>query len=126
MTIATAGDGLLFFGLAALCLAGCAAPVLWALWTTRGREWLWRAATVPTTGIAIAVLLARKPLLLVPIALVVGFAVLARRTFQPTAQKVVAGLIVCAGAPLYALTLFAVVIGVAALGCAPDAYECPL
>ena len=115
-----------WLGLTVLCLGGASAPVLWALWTHRGRPWMWRVAMVPTAGIAIAILASGEPLLLVPVGLVVGVAILARRAFAPAGRATVAVLVVCAGFPLYALTFFAAAIGIAAFGCAPDAYECPL
>ena len=46
---------------------------------------------------------------------------------MPRAGRIaVATGLVLAGAPLYFWTFFVLVIGIAALGCAPDAYECPL
>jgi hypothetical protein len=126
MTIATMHDALPFFEFAALALAGCAAPALWALWTVRGRAWAWRLAAAITAVGGIAIAASGEPAWLLLVAAVVGFAVLARRTFERGGRMVAAALIVVAGFPLYAITLFLAVLGFAATGCAPDAYECPI
>jgi hypothetical protein len=125
MTIATMNDALPLFGFMALALVGCGGPVLWAIWTVRGRRWAWQSAAVITAGIVIAIIASGEPLLLGVVAIMVGGAVLARREFQPTAQKVAAVFIVGAGLPLYGLTLVIGLIAWATVGCAPDAYECP-
>jgi hypothetical protein len=39
---------------------------------------------------------------------------------------VAGALLALAGTPLYAWTAFVILIGIAAFGCPPDAYECPL
>jgi hypothetical protein len=126
MPIATMHDALPLFGFAGLAVVGCAAPLLWAHWTVRGRAWAWRVAAAITAVGAIALVAVGEPLLLIVVALGVGFAVLARRHFERGGQLVAAVLIVGAGLPLYAITLFLALLGWAAIGCAPDAYECPI
>jgi hypothetical protein len=124
--IATAGDGFAILGLAALALLGCTAPPLWAHWTVRGKPWAWRLAALPTVGIVVATVAGGEPAWLLLVAAVVAAAVHARRRFQHRGRVATAVLIVAAGLPLYALTLFGVLVGIAAFSCAPDAYECPL
>ena len=41
-------------------------------------------------------------------------------------RHVIAGLVVIAGLPLYAYTALYLLIAVATVGCAPDAFECPI
>jgi hypothetical protein len=125
MLIATLHDALPIFGFTALALVGCAGPLLWAHWTMRGTRWAWQTAAVITVGIAIAIIASGEPLLLIVVAMMVGGAVLARREFQPVAQKLAAVFIVGAGIPLYGFTLILGLIAWASVGCAPDAYECP-
>jgi hypothetical protein len=41
-------------------------------------------------------------------------------------RHVVAAVLVVAGLPLYAYTALLALLAIAAIGCAPDAYECPV
>jgi hypothetical protein len=126
MPIATMHDALPIFGFAALALVACAGPPLWAHWVLRGRPWAGRAAAAITAVGTVALVAAGEPLLLIAVALGVGFAVLARRHFERGGRMVAAALIVAGGLPFYAMTLLLALLGWAAIGCAPDAYECPI
>jgi hypothetical protein len=49
-----------------------------------------------------------------------------RRRLGKVGRRVVAAVVAIAGLPLYAYAAPYLLIGIAAIGCAPDAYECPL
>jgi hypothetical protein len=126
MMIATVHDSVPIFLFSALGLFLCAAPVLWAWWTLRGRRRDLIAAAVLTAVLTIALVAGEQDsawLLLPPVAVIA--AIFARHHLGLWGRRATAVLIVCAGSPLYLITLLGFFIGLAALGCAPDAYECP-
>jgi hypothetical protein len=49
-----------------------------------------------------------------------------RRRLGRVGRHVVAAVLVVAGLPLYAYTALLALLAIAAIGCAPDAYECPV
>lgn len=126
MMIATFHDSLPVFGLALLGVVTCAAPLLWARWMLHGTRWALYAAAALSTALVAAIASTGELAWLLLAGAVVLAAVLARRYLGRAGRWATAALIVIAGLPLYALTAFAIVIGFAAIGCAPDAYECPL
>jgi hypothetical protein len=126
MIIATVSQSMPIFGFGALALVASAAPALWAVWIVRGKEWARIAAGVLTAGIAIAIVASEQPIWLALVAAVVAGAFAARRHLDRAGRWATAALVVAGGLPLYAVTLFLFAIAAAAVGCAPDAYECPI
>ena len=127
MTIATFHDSVPIFLFGFLGLFLCAAPVFWARWTLSGTRRYLIAAAVLTAVLAIGLVAGEQTAtwLLLPAA-VAAAAFLARRHLGVWGRRATAAMIVVAGLPLYAITAFGLLIAVAAIGCAPDAYECPL
>jgi hypothetical protein len=127
MMIATVHDSVPIFLFSALGLFLCAVPILWARWTLRGERRDLIAASVLTAVLTIALIAGEQDLawLLLPAAAVIA-AIAGRHWLGLWGRRATATLIVCAGSPLYLMTLLGFLIAVAAIGCAPDAYECPL
>jgi hypothetical protein len=124
--VATASEGWDLIGIGVLMLVCWAGPAMLAWWTLTGRRAPGLVGAAALVAAAATCILAGVPALL---ALVAGAAVIAgigRWSRKRSARIAAAVLVVLAGAPLYAATLFVLLIGVAAFGCAPDAYECPL
>jgi hypothetical protein len=49
-----------------------------------------------------------------------------RRRLGRAGRHVVAAVLVVAGIPVYAYTALFALLAIASIGCAPDAYECPI
>jgi hypothetical protein len=126
MTIATFHDSIPIFGWATVSLLACAVPFLWARWTMHGTRWaLYIAAPVTAAG-ALGIALSGGLLWLILIGGASAVAILARHHTDRAGRIVAAGVVIAAGLPLYGLTLLMFVLAFAAIGCAPDAYECPV
>jgi hypothetical protein len=126
MVIATLEASVPLFAYAVAGVAVSMAPPLWALSLVSGTRPSIPDAAALTLAILLALGLAttQEWLLLVGAALAV--AVRARRLGKHGWRSVAAVAMVAAGLPLYGLTLLFASLGVAAIGCAPEAYECPV
>jgi hypothetical protein len=127
MVIATVRDSVPVFLVSALGLLLCAAPALWAWWTLKGSRRQLVAAAVLTATLSIALVAGEQSpaWLLLPAGAVIA-AIFARHRLGLWGRRATAVLIVCAGSPLYLLTLIGFALAIASISCGPDAHECPL